>query len=964
MQIETPVWDILSIITIFVIFRETPKQICFMKKNFVYFLLAILALCSCQDKLIVETIPELLSEDIVFTASIEDGTAGETKTSLNADWDVLWKQGDQVSIFAGSTINEQYQVTDASDGKTSANLYQIPGEFVAGTAINNNVAFYPYSSTATIEKSGNTYIISNIRLPEYQVYKEASFGNGAFPMAAVTGSTEEKNLNFKNILGGLMIKLKGSATIAAIRITGNNQEILCGAAEVTVSAGSVPSIRLNYTPAKSVILHCGAGVALDTEKETPFIIALPPVTFTKGFRVIVIDTEGKQMEISTSKSLTIARSSMIKMEAVEYVGAPASKALLPSFPLSAGLDRTISAINFYVNSDKVTETLISNEIGYSPIYYEQNGSVVNYYTKGEAYQLTNGYAYFSGLLNISSLDLTHFDASQCTNFCQMFLGCLNLQEIKFGNFNTSNATDMSQMFQDCISLEAVDLSSFNTTNVQNMNYMFLRCYALKELDLSNFDTRNVTQMGEMFECCYRLEKLDISSFTSDHLQYGPGLFNRCYSLLKLNLGSFDLSNLPSNYYTCYKLASRSRNCAVLCTPATKAVMLSSEAQLQGYADYIQWFSPGETLPDLTMNYDPNLYRSTDFSKDKTVKMLNTATEGNGINVVIMGEAYSDRLIADGTYEQDMTAAMNQVFSIEPFKSFKHLFNVYMVTVVSENEVVGEFTALGYYHNAWFGNGGVDRDDVAINEYVSAAVGRDENRQVTTLIVVNENSGDGVAMVNGSGGISETDYYDYPAKLAGVAFACKSTDLARFKYTVCHEFGHAFAALHDEYVTETGEMETWESDFKKYYQAHAGWWANVSFTSDPNLVGWSQFLAPSSGYDETEVSIIEGALYSQGIWKSVDQSMMNAGGEYSVPAREAIYKKIHKVAYGETWQYNFQDFVAWDRQVLPKLPASSVSPAQSTAIKVKSLKSSHSKPLFKMEESIASDGRKVVTFIMD
>ena len=649
---------------------------------------------------------------------------------------------------------------------------------------------------------------------------------------------------------------------------------------------------------------------------------------------------------------------------IEQQQKPASKALLPPFPLSAGLDtfsaglsKAITNINFYVNSDKVTETIISDETGYSPIYFELNGTVANYYTKGEVYQVTegNGNSLFCSLLKITSIDLSHFDTSQCTNFAAMFSGCLNLKEIIFGDFNTGNAMDMSQMFQDCISLEAVDLSSFNTTNVQNMNYMFLRCYALKELDLSNFDTRNVTQMGEIFEGCYRLEKLDISSFSSDNLQYGSGLFNRCYSLLKLNLGSFDLSSWSSNSYTCYKMASRSRNCAVLCTPATKAVLLSSEAQLRGSADYIQWFSPGETLPDLTMNYDPNLYRSTDYSKDKTVKMLNTATEGNGINVVIMGEAYSDRLIADGTYEQDMTAAMNQVFSVEPFKSFKHLFNVYMVTAVSENEVVGEFTALGYNHDSWFGNGGVDRDDIAINEYVSQAVGRDEDREVTTLVVVNQTTGDGVAMVNGS--TNDADHYDYPAKIVGVAFACKSIDTERFKYVVCHEFGHAFAALHDEYVTETGEMDTWESDYKKYYQAHAGWWANVSFTSDPNLVGWSQFLAPGSGYDETEVSIIEGALYSQGIWKSVDHSMMNAGGEFSVPAREAIYKKIHKVAYGEEWQYNIDDFVAWDRQVLPKQAAS-------PNLKVRARKNNYSKHLFKMEESIAPDGRKMVTVIMD
>ena len=153
-----------------------------------------------------------------------------------------------------------------------------------------------------------------------QTYAKGSFGNGAFPMAAVTGSTGDMNLKFKNVLGGLKLQLKGTASIASISITGNNNEVLCGATEVTVANGDTPSINLTDASAKTVTLDCGAGVALNSETATPFIIALPPITMTGGFTVIVTDTEGKQMEIKTTKSQTITRSSLLKMPVV-YVGA-------------------------------------------------------------------------------------------------------------------------------------------------------------------------------------------------------------------------------------------------------------------------------------------------------------------------------------------------------------------------------------------------------------------------------------------------------------------------------------------------------------------------------------------------------------------------------------------------------------------------------------------------------------------
>lgn len=302
----------------------------------------MLAISSCQ----VKEEGEFAPEGKTFTATMEsiadDAATIGTKTSMDSYGNVLWKKGDQVSIFVASTINQHFQVTDASDGKTAAALNPVesPG-FVAGGDIPNNVAYYPYAATAAIAKrSGGAYLISDIALPATQNYAESSFGNGAFPMTAVTTSTSDYNLKFKNVLGGLKLQLKGTATIASISITGNNNEKFCGAAEVTVSGTTAPSINLTDATAKTVTLDCGDGVQLDAETATAFIIALPPMTMTGGFTVVATDTEGKQMEIKTTKSQTITRSNLLSMPAVTYEGTgsnPVSEPVAVDLGLPSGL---------------------------------------------------------------------------------------------------------------------------------------------------------------------------------------------------------------------------------------------------------------------------------------------------------------------------------------------------------------------------------------------------------------------------------------------------------------------------------------------------------------------------------------------------------------------------------------------------------------------------------------------------
>ncbi len=291
-----------------------------MKRSLVLGLLALFAVCGCQVKEEGEFAPEGKSFTATMEAIVGDATDIGTKTSLD-NLNVLWTLGDQVSIFVGSTVNEHYQVTDASDGKTAAALFRVENpESVPSEAISNNVAFYPYEATAGIVQNGSSYVISDIVFPYTQYFAQASFGNGAFPMVAVTSSASDYNLKFKNVLGGLKLRLKGTAEITSVSITGNNGELLCGSAEVTASADNAPSVEMTDADGTRATLICQEYVQLSETEATAFIIALPPMTMEGGFTVVVCDSQGASMEIKTTRSQTITRSNILSMPAVTYVG--------------------------------------------------------------------------------------------------------------------------------------------------------------------------------------------------------------------------------------------------------------------------------------------------------------------------------------------------------------------------------------------------------------------------------------------------------------------------------------------------------------------------------------------------------------------------------------------------------------------------------------------------------------------
>ncbi len=322
-------------------------------------------------------------------------------------------------------------------------------------------------------------------------------------------------------------------------------------------------------------------------------------------------------------------------------------------------------------------------------------------------------------------------------------------------------------------------------------------------------------------------------------------------------------------------------------------------------NFYETFDAFEKIFNETFNPDNEMYESTDYSQDGKVKVLQKATIGNGIDVVLMGDAYSDRLIADGSYDKDMKQALESFFTEEPYKSFRDYFNVYQVNVVSKNEEYSESSSTAL--ETWFGEGTRvgGNNDTAL-EYALKAVDEAALEDALVVVMMNKNTYAGTCyMYNPQNG-------DY-GRGKSVSYFPASHDVDVFTELLLHEAGgHGFAKLADEYSNEgnlqvpSSVVESNKGDFKY------GWWKNVDFTANLNGIKWSKFIFDSR-YENEGLGAYEGGLtYWYGVWRPTENSIMRSNTDsYNAPSREAIYYRIHKLAFGEDWEYDYEEFVKYD-----------------------------------------------------
>ena len=422
---------------------------------------------------------------------------------------------------------------------------------------------------------------------------------------------------------------------------------------------------------------------------------------------------------------------------------------------------------------------------------------------------------------------------------------------------------------------------------------FTGCLELEEVTMGD----QITILGGYaFEGCVNLKSLTLSAnleqIGRDGRGYNP--FHGCSNLREV----YFRAQIPPAY----------SDQSTIRYPYLKLYVPRNSVDL--YKNYSGWSTFGNYIEPYDYTDLPPIdkYFSTDYSQDGKVVTLQKASEGNGINIVLMGDGYSDRMIANGEYEKDMQYLYGNLFNIEPYSSFKDLFNVYYVNAVSLTEGNGNgptaFSTNFGDMTFVFGN------DQTVLKYTLNALNEIEMNEALMIVAINSDRYAGTNFSYYPDNNVVSDYGSGPA----IAYFPKGEDDFAFTTTLHHEAnGHGFAKLADEYYYDyLGTLPSDQISGTIQQQNQWGWWKNVDFTDDPAKVRWSHFISDNRYADEGIGVFQGGMVYPFGVWRpSVTSIMVNNVGEFNAPSREAIYYRIHKLAYGDSWNYDYEEFVKYD-----------------------------------------------------
>ena len=326
-----------------------------------------------------------------------------------------------------------------------------------------------------------------------------------------------------------------------------------------------------------------------------------------------------------------------------------------------------------------------------------------------------------------------------------------------------------------------------------------------------------------------------------------------------------------------------------------------------------------------LNVSMTHYESKSYARDKKHTQLQKASTGKGIDLVITGDAFSDKDLTSGTFEKAAKQAMNDFFSVEPMKSMKNRFNVYMVEAVSKNDEY--FSGCSTAFSGVFGGGSaVGGNNSKVLEYAKVAVGDSKMDNVIVLVLMNSYRDGGTCyMLNPD----NANIYAGGASVAWVTYKDFSVSggLSSLANTVVHEVaGHGLGKLADEYgYIFQGEVTSGEIAYINKVQKW-NWYQNISVTPTKSQVPWSQFIGDSDFASEN-IGVFEGGdTFWSGVWRPTEQSVMNDSYNYSTfnaPSRSQIYTRIMKLSEGESWKYDYNAFKTWDKAHPTKVATRSI-----------------------------------------
>ena len=281
---------------------------------------------------------------------------GDTRIELNEALKTVWTEGDEVSVFYRSDINQRWQY-QGETGERVGDLRCVDASSGTPTKTTKVVIAYPYSDSYYLNTESCDI---QAMLPAVQGYKAGSYGEGGNLMVS---SNYYNQFSLKSVVGWLRVELTGEGQmVESIMLRGNAGEQVAGelyidtaTAEATLASergeageGAGGSLIFDDTISMEVTLDCGEGVTLGAEA-TEFYIALPPQTFAEGLTVTIYCSDSTMMTKNYDSSIEIKRNHILPTTPFRYEGVKIEKPIDDLAITVKNITQTSAVINVIPN---------------------------------------------------------------------------------------------------------------------------------------------------------------------------------------------------------------------------------------------------------------------------------------------------------------------------------------------------------------------------------------------------------------------------------------------------------------------------------------------------------------------------------------------------------------------------------------------------------------------------------------
>lgn len=292
---------------------------------------------------------------------------------------------------------------------------------------------------------------------------------------------------------------------------------------------------------------------------------------------------------------------------------------------------------------------------------------------------------------------------------------------------------------------------------------------------------------------------------------------------------------------------------------------------------------------LTINQNNLQFSDGDYVK------VQSSVKGNGIDLVFLGDGYTIEDVRTGKFDDNLNEAIYHFFDIEPFRTYRDYFDVYIVYAYSEDSGISDHeTTKNTKFSAKYESSNSTRMDIDHDvtfEYAKKAPLSSDLTETQITVITNSSRYAGTNWSYSDGmsiSVVPVSNLQYPNDFRGL---------------VQHEAaGHGFGRLADEYVENYSTIPESVKDELRKWQGW-GFFKNVDLTNDLNTILWKHLVEdPAYSY----VGAYEGGYtYASGVWRPETTSLMTYNVKYiNATGRELIVKKI-KLLAGET--YSFEEF---------------------------------------------------------